>query len=181
MDKHTLRRQVQAQKKQLTKEQITACSLELTQQVLALPEYKAAKSIYSYLPYNQEIDTYPLLRQAQKDGKRVAVPKVLEQGVMAFLWLDDLTATLPGYYTIPEPVADGPEADDDRALMILPGLAFDRSGARCGYGGGFYDRYLESHPHHFKVALAYEFQLFDHLDTDAHDIPVDCVLWTPVP
>ena len=179
MDKHALRRQIQSQKKLLTSQQIADCSHRLALRFLQLPEYRAASSIYSYLPYNQEIDTYEILRQAQKDGKRVAVPKVIGEK-MVFLWLDDLTATAPGYYTIPEPVANEPEANDGAALMILPGLAFDRSGARCGYGGGFYDRYLEHHPRHFKVALAYDFQIFDHLETDPHDIPVDLVLTEPV-
>lgn len=175
MDKHALRKEVSSKKKQLSKEQIADCSLRLAQKFLALPEYRAAKSVYSYLPYNQEIDTYPILRQAQKDGKRVAVPKVIDDR-MVFLWLDDLTATEPGYYTIPEPIANEPVADDDTAVMILPGLAFDHSGGRCGYGGGFYDRYLEKHPNHAKIALAYEFQVYEHLETDPHDIPVDQVL-----
>jgi len=175
LDKHLLRKEIQAKKKLLTPAQIADCSRRLASRFLALPEYQGAKSIYSYLPYNQEIDTYPILRQAQADGKRVAVPKVIGEK-MVFLWLDDLDATEPGYYTIPEPIADEPAADDDAALMILPGLAFDTSGARCGYGGGFYDRYLETHPAHYKVALAYGFQLVDHLETESHDIPVDLVL-----
>lgn len=175
MNKHALRKEIQAKKKLLTTTQIDDCSRRLAAQFLTLREYQAAKSIYSYLPYNQEINTYGILRQAQKDGKRVAVPKVIGDR-MVFIWLDDLQATEPGYYSIPEPVDNGPIADDDTALMILPGLAFDRSGARCGYGGGFYDRYLEAHPKHYKVALAYSFQLYDHLETDPHDIPVDLVL-----
>ena len=53
---------------------------------------------------------------------------------MRFLWLDDLDAVAPGYYGVPEPVADGPEADDETALILMPGLAFDPEGRRCGYG-----------------------------------------------
>lgn len=81
-----------------------------------------------------------------------------------------------GAYNIPEPIADGPEADDETALVLMPGLAFDPEGHRCGYGGGFYDKFLAAHPNHPTIALCYGFQMFDHLDVDAHDIPVDAVL-----
>lgn len=99
---------------------------------------------------------------------------------MKFLWLDNLDAVALGYCKIPEPIADGPEADDESALILMPGLAFDSDGHRCGYGGGFYDRYLERHRHHTLLALCFDFQLYPHLDTDTHDIPVDIVLSAPV-
>ena len=85
-----------------------------------------------------------------------------------------------GAYNIPEPGADGPEADDETALVLMPGLAFDPEGHRCGYGGGFYDKYLAAHPKHVTLALCYGFQMFSHLDTDAFDIPVQYVISAPV-
>ena len=143
------------------------------------PAYQAARSLYGYLSYNQEVRTAAILRRAQQDGKRVAVPKVFGDE-MKFLWLDDLSAVAPGAYNIPEPVADGPEADDETALVLMPGLAFDPEGHRCGYGGGFYDKYLAAHPKHVTLALCYGFQMFSHLDTDAFDIPVQYVISAPV-
>ena len=116
-----------------------------------------------------------IIRQAQALGKRVAVPKVYGD-TMKFLWLDDLNAVAPGAYNIPEPIADGPEADDETALVLMPGLAFDPEGHRCGYGGGFYDKFLAAHPAHPTLALCYGFQMFDHLETDDYDIPVDAVI-----
>ena len=138
--------------------------------------YKNAKSIYGYLPYNQEVRTVPMLEQAIKDGKRVAVPKVFGDE-MKFIWMDDLTAVSKGYAGIPEPIEDGPIADDPGALVLMPGLAFDPQGHRIGYGGGFYDRFLANEPNHPTLALCYEFQMLDHLETEPFDINVDCVLW----
>ena len=175
MDKKELRTQIRAKKRAMTNAQIDACSQALGELFRAHPLYKAAKSIYGYLPYNQEVRTVPMLRQAQADGKRVAVPKVYGD-TMKFLWLDDLDAVAPGAYNIPEPIADEPEADDETALVLMPGLAFDPEGHRCGYGGGFYDKFLAAHPNHPTIALCYGFQMFNHLDVDAHDIPVDAVL-----
>ena len=175
MDKQALRAEIRAKKRAMTPAQIEAASGRLAELLFAHPAYQAAKSLYGYLSYNQEVRTAKILQQAQKDGKRVAVPKVFGDE-MRFLWLDDLSAVAPGTYNIPEPVADTPVADDETALVLMPGLAFDPDGHRCGYGGGFYDKFLAAHPSHPTIALCYGFQMLDHLDVDAHDIPVDAVL-----
>ena len=96
---------------------------------------------------------------------------------MKFLYLDDLTKVSKGYSGIPEPIDDGPVADDKTALVLMPGLAFDPAGHRIGYGGGFYDKFLAAEPNHPTLALCYEFQMLPALDTEEHDIPVDTVLW----
>ncbi len=178
--KRALRAEIRDKKRALREEQIVSCSARLAEQLFAHPAYQTANSIYGYLSYNQEVRTGPILARARRDGKRVAVPKVFGGEEMRFLWLDDLAAVAPGAYGIPEPVADGPEADDPHALILMPGLAFDREGRRCGYGGGFYDRWLPAHPGHPLLALCYDFQLFERLQTDPHDIPVDYVLAEPV-
>ena len=179
MEKKDLRAFVRAKKRAMTPAQVEAASVRLAQQLFRHPAYQAARSLYGYLSYNQEVRTAAILRRAQQDGKRVAVPKVFGDE-MKFLWLDDLSAVAPGAYNIPEPVADGPEADDETALVLMPGLAFDPEGHRCGYGGGFYDKYLAAHPKHVTLALCYGFQMFSHLDTDAFDIPVQYVISAPV-
>ncbi len=175
MDKKALRAEIREKKRAMTEQQIALTSEALAQQLYAHPAYRDARSIFGYLSYNQEVRTMPILEQAQRDGKRVAVPKVMGDE-MIFLWLDDLSRVELGYCNIPEPVDNGPEAVDETALVLMPGLAFDPSGRRCGYGGGFYDRYLEAHPHHPLLALCYGFQMYDELETDPHDIPVNFVL-----
>lgn len=180
MDKKALRAEIKAKKRAMTEAQIAAASDALARQLYAHPAYQSARSIFGYLSYNQEVRTMPMLEQAQKDGKRVAVPKVIGDK-MIFIWLDDLSRVELGYRNIPEPIDDGPEAFDETALVMMPGLAFDPAGHRCGYGGGFYDRYLEQHPGHPTLAMCYGFQMFEHLDTDPHDIPVDYVLSQEVP
>ena len=175
MDKKALRAEIREKKRAMTEQQIAMTSEALAQQLYAHPAYRNAKSIFGYLSYNQEVRTMPMLEQAQRDGKRVAVPKVIGD-TMIFIWLDDLSRVELGYCNIPEPMDNGPEAVDETALVLMPGLAFDPGGRRCGYGGGFYDRYLEAHPDHPLLALCYGFQMYDELETDPHDIPVDYVL-----
>ena len=176
MDKRELRAMIRGQKRAMTNEMITEKSRVLGALFADAEVYRNAKSIYGYLPYNQEVRTVPMLERAIRDGKRVAVPKVFGDE-MKFLWLDDLNRVEKGYSGIPEPIDDGPVADDPGALVLMPGLAFDRAGHRIGYGGGFYDKFLAAEPEHPTIALCYDFQVQEHLDTEEFDVPVDLVLW----
>ena len=176
MDKKELRSFIKAQKRSMTAEQIEEKSRLLTEQFLQTELYKNAKTIYGYLPYNQEVRTVPLLEQAIRDGKKVAVPKVYGEE-MRFIYITDLLRTEKGFGGIPEPVDDAPVANDTDALVLMPGLAFDAKGHRIGYGGGFYDRFLQQEPDHPTLALCYDFQMLPSIETEEHDIPVDCVLW----
>lgn len=176
MNKQALRAQIREKKRAMTEEEIVSRSMALTEKFLSTDAYRQAKTIYGYLSYNQEMRTGPLLAQALKDGKAVAVPKVCGEE-MRFILMTDLDAVAKGYAGIPEPIADGPIAQDPTALVLMPGLAFDRQGRRLGYGGGFYDKFLAAEPNHPKIALCYDFQLLPALETDSHDIPVDLVIW----
>ena len=176
MDKKELRRTIRERKRAMTEEEIVQRSEKLGKLFVQSEAYKNAKTIYGYLPYNQEVRTVPMLEQALKDGKKVAVPKVYGDE-MKFLYLDDLSKVSKGYAGIPEPIADEPVADEETALVLMPGLAFDPAGHRIGYGGGFYDKFLAAEPNHPTLALCYEFQMLPELHTEEHDIPVDTVLW----
>lgn len=176
MDKQTLRRQIRERKRAMTEAEIVAAGETLGRLFSESALYQNARTIYGYLPYNQEVRTVPMLRRAIREGKRVAVPKVYGDE-MKFIYLDDLSQVEKGYAGIPEPIADAPIADDPTALVLMPGLAFDREGHRIGYGGGFYDKFLAKEPNHPTLALCYAFQMQEHLETEEFDIPVDCVLW----
>lgn len=176
MDKKELRRQIREQKRAMTEAEIVAASQRLGELFLNCSQYREAKTIYGYLPYNQEVRTVPMLEQAMKDGKRVAVPKCYGDQ-MRFIYMDDLSKVEKGYANIPEPIADDPVADDKTALVLMPGMAFTTDGKRMGYGGGFYDKFLAAEPDHPTVALCYAFQMVEDLPTEDYDIPVDCVLW----
>ncbi len=176
MDKKELRAQIRARKRAMTEEEIVSRSEALAALFAASEAYRNAKTLYGYLPYNQEVRTVPMLEKALADGKRVAVPKCYGEE-MRFIYMDDLSKVEKGYANIPEPIADGPVADDPTALVLMPGLAFDPQGNRMGYGGGFYDKFLAAEPDHPTLALCYAFQMLPHLETEAHDIPVDYVIW----
>ena len=176
MDKQALRKEIREKKRAMTEQEICRKSEQLGQLFAASEAYRQAKTIYGYLPYNQEVRTVAMLQRALEDGKRVAVPKCYGDE-MRFIYLTDLSQVEKGYCGIPEPIADEPIADDPTALVLMPGLAFDPQGHRIGYGGGFYDKFLAKETNHPTLALCYDFQMLPHLETEEHDIPVDSVLW----
>ena len=176
MNKQELRRFIRAKKRAMTEAEIAGKSARLAELFYQTEAYRNAKTIYGYLPYNQEVRTVPMLERALRDGKRVAVPKCYGDE-MRFIFMTDLSLVVKGYAGIPEPVADGPVAEDRTALVLMPGLAFDPQGHRIGYGGGFYDKFLAAEPEHPTLALCYDFQMLPSLETEEFDIPVDMVLW----
>ena len=118
MDKKELRSTIRQRKRAMTEEEIVSRSEALGKLFAASEAYKNAKTIYGYLPYNQEVRTVPMLEQAMKDGKRVAVPKCYGDE-MKFIYMDDLSRVEKGYANIPEPIADSPVADDKTALVLM--------------------------------------------------------------
>ena len=177
MDKKELRAKIRELKRQMSPEEITTASEDLAQQFYTTSLYQNASTIYGYLPYNQEVRTVPMLEQALRDGKKVAVPKVYGD-TMQFHYITDFRRVAEGYAGLPEPIGDEPVASDSTALVLMPGLAFDKKGNRMGYGGGFYDKFLSEEPNHPTVALCYGFQMVDEIPVEEYDIPVDMVLWS---
>ena len=110
MDKKALRAMIREKKRQMTESEIRSRSEKLSALLLETEAYRQAKTIYGYLSYNQEVRTLPILEQALRDGKQVAVPKVYGEE-MRFIRMQDLTRVSKGYSGIPEPVDDGPLAN----------------------------------------------------------------------
>ena len=166
--KKDIRKKIFAERKLRTDEQIEIMSRTITDKVTALPAFKNADRILVYADYNHEVVTEYLIKEAWKAGKEVAVPKVVGKD-MIFYRLTDFSQLEPGYFGIPEPVR-GEIVKWEDALMVMPGVAFDPENNRVGYGGGFYDRFLEKHPDITRLAVAFDFQILDLVPTEPTDI-----------
>ena len=112
-------------------------------------EYKSATMILGFMPMNDEVDVIPLMKQALKDKKKVAVPKMAKSGNdMDFYLIDDFDGdfTSDNKYNIREPSENCTKLSPDQipsdALIFVPGLVFNLEGARLGRGKGYYDKYL---------------------------------------
>lgn len=158
----------------LKKEEVMECSKACVSKVLQFPELIEAKTVCVYMPTGNEIDTTEIIRYCKENGKRLAAPRV-NGDTMEFYYFTDETDMEQGAYDIWEPT--GTEAvEDEESLVIMPGVAFDLSCNRIGYGKGYYDRYLSAHPHMKKVALAYDFQIVGRIKREVHDVRPDVVV-----
>lgn len=170
MTRNAIKEMRLALKKEEVKERSEAC----VSKVLQFPELIEAKTVCVYMPAGNEIDTTEIIRYCKENGKRLAAPRV-SGDTMEFYYFTDETDMEQGAYDIWEPT--GTEAvEDEESLVIMPGVAFDLSCNRIGYGKGYYDRYLSAHPRMKKVALAYDFQIVGRIKREVHDVRPDMVV-----
>ena len=139
----------------------------IRERLYADPAWKAAGILITYLSWEYETDTWMIIRDAMAEGKTVYAPRSTDRqaGRMEFYLLEEELRTASGLYGIPEPVGDRllPEVcTDQHTLFLMPGVAFSENRDRIGYGGGFYDRYLERRTDLMnRVALCYDCQVTD--------------------
>jgi 5-formyltetrahydrofolate cyclo-ligase len=154
----------------------------ICQQFASLPEYQAARTVMFYLDVRTEVRTREYLPQALAHGNRIVVPYCIE-GDLELFHLESMNELAVGMYKILEPREDLRSVPEKRIevtevdLIMVPGVAFDRSGARMGHGFGYYDKMLEHARRETPlVALAFECQLFPEIPTQPHDIFMDKII-----
>ena len=179
--KKQLRQAVLQQRDLLTAAEIEAHSESIKEKLFSLPEYQAAQTIMFFLNFGKEVMTLKMLPQALKQGKRVVVPKTVpkEKRVILSEIYDIEKDLAPGLWQIPEPKEDSlrPVAPQEIDFVVVPGVAFDLSGNRLGYGGGYYDRFFpQLRPGVPLVALTFELQLVEQVPVDSWDRQVDLII-----
>lgn len=152
-------------------------SATITARVLALDAFQQAQVVHTYLSIGTEVATYPLAAAILAAGKGLIVPVVSADGRVIHSWLDQLdpAAFEPGPLGTALPRQIRPADPAAWHLTIVPLLAFDRQGARLGYGKGYYDAILSA-PHGLAVGLAFACQAFDLVPTEPHDQPLDLII-----
>lgn len=167
--KKEIRAAVKKSRREAEPSVIRADSDKICDAFLALPEYKEADCVFAYMDCKNEVETKKVIEQCWKDKKTVAVPKVFGE-IMRYYAITSYEDLEEGYFGIREPKSEElEEVIQENGLMILPGVAFDEARHRVGYGGGFYDRYLEQHPDMKKIAFAFEFQVFPKVPFETFD------------
>ena len=175
-DKKILRRQMKKQREGMSREEMFSKSEQIFEQLITVPEYKRSDKIYTYVSMNNEVDTIMLIDYSLSIDKRVFVPKVIGNH-MEFYEISDISELSSGYFGIYEPDINGKEPDYSRTgFMCMPGLAFDLSFNRLGYGRGFYDRYLAQENRLYKAALAYSCQLVPAVFAEPTDVKTDMII-----
>ncbi len=175
--KAALRETLRARRREVSPDTARAAGEQIAARVAALAVYHYAVVVLVYIPLRPlgELDTWPLIESAWRDGKQVWAPRVVGPGTMAWGPVRSVLDLAPDHYGIlsPRRTAALPEAP---SVCVVPGLAFTVDGARLGQGGGFYDRFLDGYGG-TSLGVAYAWQRHDALPQAPHDRSVSRVFF----
>lgn len=173
--KGQLRKQISSLRAQLDPESEKTMNQAIFKRIIAMPCFQNPEAVYLYVDCRHEAGTRGLIEYFLSRKVAVAVPRVLGKS-MDFYYIRSMDDLEKGGFGILEPKNSCVLAEQKRAPVIVPGVAFTRDGKRLGYGGGYYDRFFEREPQHLKVAIAFDFQIVEEMETDSYDIPIDYVV-----
>lgn len=176
MEKQELRKIMKEKRENLSQEECDFLGQQIEGKLYSFSTFRHTQTIYLYIAYQKEVETKNIINTCFQLKKQVAVPKVIGRKI-EFFAISCFSDLVSGYQGILEPKKEIP-VKKSKALMLIPGLAFDLDYNRLGYGGGFYDQYLREHKTDYfdKVALAYDFQIVEKLKVDIQDEKVDKII-----
>ena len=157
-------------------------SLVIFDKLLNMLEFRNALTILFYASFDGEVYTFEMMKQAQKLGKEIGLPRFTkeEKQIIPVRVANPDKDLEPGPYGIMQPKASRAQtlSLEEIDMVIVPGVAFDKENNRLGRGGGYYDRFLKIIPRDIpSIGLAFDFQLVDRIPRqDAQDVPVSHVL-----
>ena len=196
MNKKDIRKSVLALRDGISAQDKAQYDARIKENVLRMEEYREAEVILAYVSYRSEVDTTALIQQVLADGKYLFAPKV-SGNEMEFWQITAMEDLQEGYRGIREPKQSITFPDwireSHKVMMLMPGVVFDRQRHRIGYGGGFYDRYLnrmtggtdDAERMHNSVAgqvslvttaLAYSCQIVEQIPHEQYDVKPDMLI-----
>ena len=176
LEKKALRRRVREELSALTPEQLTQSDRALFRALLDLPQVAAASTIFAFCIPGKEPDTARFIQELTARGKRVGLPRMLPEHRMEVRQYDPDRPLVSVSFGILEPGEDCPLlAREEIDLVLVPAVCYDRQGYRLGFGGGYYDRWLEGFSG-FRAGLCRDAVLQDRVPTETHDARVDVLL-----
>ena len=173
MDKKETRKKYIRLRNEMPHQEVKSLSEDICRNIAESDVFKEAEYIYAYYPLGNEVDVRLLVEKAWGMGKRVSFPRTKGED-MDFFEADSFDDFEEGNFHVMEPKGDNP-VNWEKALVIVPGVAFDKRGNRMGYGKGYYDHFLENHKDVITMAASYELQIMYEVPTESHDVPLDYV------
>lgn len=165
-DKNALRRQALLSRRALDG---TAAGLAIGERLATWPAFREAAEVLSYHPLASEVDLLPLMERFRE--KKWYLPRTTDDTEMIFLAYQIGDPLEPHEFGMLEPLAEAPRfSGAPGALVLAPGLMFDRAGARLGYGKGYYDRFLALNPGLVRVGVVPEAFLVPQLPAQPWDV-----------
>lgn len=175
-EKAALRKVIRARRKELDKEERAIWDASIAEKVTVMPEYEAARTVFCFVSMKYEPQTRAILERVWRDGKRLVVPRCLEDGIMEAVELTSFDQLSPRTMNILEP-DDGLPVIPFREIdfAVVPALAYTPDGRRLGQGGGFYDRFM-AEAGAFTCGVCYSCFLLPDVPCEPHDERVDRVV-----
>ncbi len=180
--KQELRKRIIALREQLPKALRDTYSRAIADRLAQMEAYRQAGTVLGYMNFGAEFASELWIQQVLADGKRLALPRVNHHtNQLDLYWVDDLENQLAsGLWGIREPIVERCErlnTLNEVEFALLPGVAFTRSGARLGYGGGFYDKLLAHMTHQPTLAAAaFALQIVEQIPQEATDVKVEWII-----
>lgn len=181
MDKNVIRQRLLEERSRMAGPDVDSASRGIVECVMALDQWKSAGEVLLYWPIRNEVDVRPLLQSAWDEGKTLFMPccRRDEPGVMDFGVVQAEKDLTSGSFGIKEPCRSRCQFPDAVSpdLVLVPGVGFDRSGYRIGFGGGYYDRFLARPQKNgfLSVGVCYSFQIVDGFPREPWDQPVGVI------
>lgn len=174
--KQYIRQQIKQKTEKLSTRYLRDSEEEIQKQILMLPEFKRAETVFCYISVGKEVSTELILTECFRQGKRVGVPLCTAPGIMEVRQITCMDQLEHGIYGLMEPKRNTPIVEKREIdLGIIPCISADFCGKRLGYGAGYYDRYL-SDTEFLKVVLCRKELLWEEIPTDSYDVPMDLVV-----
>ena len=175
--KNSLRKSVLSFRSSLNKNDLLSMSDDIFKQFLSIEKIQISSRFMLYVDFRNEVATRDIISKLLDLGKEVYLPVTLKEEKKLIpkriFSLDDLVY---GAYGILEPRVDAQQVDPSLLdIVVVPGSVFDKSGYRTGYGGGYYDRFLES-TNAIRVGVCFNFQLVDDVFPEEHDKIMDFII-----
>ncbi len=174
-ERDELRTEMKRRRAELSAAELSEVSAQIGRRVLAMDEYKQARRVMCYCALPAEVQTADLIAEMLRSGKEVYLPVMGRHRSMTAVRLRAMNALHKSRFGVSEPDGDEAITPERLDLILVPGLAFDRTGGRLGYGAGYYDRFLPRCTGMI-AGLAAECQLAEHVSVQAHDVPMHRII-----
>lgn len=179
MDKKEIRKIYLKKRNLLNEKDINELSFRISENIFETEIYKTSKSIFTYINMGSEVITTSIINRALKDNKIVAVPVMTSaKHEMVFIKINSLNNLKKNDFGILEPEIENENIikSDKNTLILVPGLAFSKTKYRIGYGGGYYDKYLNENVSLENMGICYNFQIIESVSYSCFDKKVDIIV-----
>ena len=170
MRKDNLRKEYLDKRTAMSVDEAERMSAIIKDRLMSSGVLQGTDTIFTYHAFRNEVkvQSFP--------EKIMAMPQVDQDGTMIFRQVNGDTVFRKSRFGVHEPDTGSCVKPTDSTVVLVPGACFSENGYRIGYGGGYYDRYLHTHPKGMTIGVCYDFQLREEVPVEDHDQPVDMIV-----